>query len=101
MTSSRFDVSPAGLIALKDAGVPDALIEVMQERRRTIAQGLSRRLDSSSAGEVRAAGRRDGSHCRAAALQDLVRRRVESRVLRHPADESGARRQQGLGTAKM
>jgi hypothetical protein len=40
-SSARFDVSPAGLIALKDAGVPDSLIQAMQERMRKIAQGAS------------------------------------------------------------
>ena len=40
-SSAKFDVSPAGLIALKDAGVPDNLIQAMQERVRKAAQGTS------------------------------------------------------------
>jgi hypothetical protein len=45
-SSARFDVSPTGLIALKDAGVADSLIQAMQDRMRTIAQGVS--TDSST-----------------------------------------------------
>ena len=40
-SSAKFDVSPAGLIALKDAGVPENLIQAMQERMRKVAQGTS------------------------------------------------------------
>jgi hypothetical protein len=42
MTSSRFDVSAAGLTAWKDAGVPDALIEVMQEGSDLLAAARDR-----------------------------------------------------------
>ena len=46
--SAKFDVSPAGLIALKEAGVPDTLIQTMQERARTLAKGTS--TDSATRG---------------------------------------------------
>jgi hypothetical protein len=45
-SSAKFDVSPAGLIALKDAGVPDSLVRAMQEKMRKTAQGAS--TDSST-----------------------------------------------------
>jgi hypothetical protein len=45
-SSARFDVSPAGLIALKDAGVADSLVQAMQEKMRKAAQGAS--TDSST-----------------------------------------------------
>jgi hypothetical protein len=45
-SSAKFDVSPAGLIALKDAGVPDSLVQAMQEKMRKAAQGAS--TDSST-----------------------------------------------------
>ena len=40
-SAAKFDVSPAGLIALKDAGVPDTLVRAMQEKMRRTAQGAS------------------------------------------------------------
>ena len=40
-SSAKFDVSPTGLIALKEAGVPENLIQAMQEKMRKIAQGTS------------------------------------------------------------
>ena len=45
-SSARFDVPPAGLIALKDAGVADSLVQAMQEKMRKAAQGAS--TDSST-----------------------------------------------------
>ena len=45
-SSAKFDVSPAGLIALKDAGVADSLVQAMQEKMRKAAQGTS--TDSST-----------------------------------------------------
>ncbi len=44
-----FDVSPAGLIALKDAGVPDEIIQAMQGRARARESG-------AAAGVARGAG---------------------------------------------
>jgi hypothetical protein len=38
-SNAKFDVSPAGLIALKDAGIPENLIQAMQAKMRTLAQG--------------------------------------------------------------
>lgn len=39
--NAKFDVSPAGLIALKEAGVGDDLIRVMQARMQALAQGAT------------------------------------------------------------
>lgn len=45
-SNAKFDVSPAGLIALKEAGVGDDIIEAMQSRMRALAQGAT--TDSAS-----------------------------------------------------
>jgi hypothetical protein len=40
-SNATFDVSPAGLIALKTAGVDDDLIQAMQTRMQALARGLT------------------------------------------------------------
>ena len=40
-SNATFDVSPAGLIALKAAGVDDDLIQAMQTRMQALARGLT------------------------------------------------------------
>ncbi len=45
-SNATFDLSPSGLITLKDAGVPDQLIHGMQNRMRSLTSGAS--TDSST-----------------------------------------------------
>ena len=40
-SNAKFDVSPAGLIALKEAGVGDELVQIMQARMAALAKGLT------------------------------------------------------------
>ena len=47
----NFDVSPAGLIGLKEAGVPDLIIETMQNRVRTRDSGAMTNASTRAAPE--------------------------------------------------